>query len=471
MPKQSSLFRAAKFILAILVLAFPSRDSLTFGFSIPTNVLPTYQIRSTQSISIVNSRTHRSNVVVYSNLDNNQDANNESNQTTLEAPSPTTINKNNDDSISLILDRVTAELTQSYECLSTILKFTFMDLSTSSVSAEEIVKLCDDIDEEKERLVQSKNINEQQLIVDGLELRKLSLEVSRYQLLTKLMKKDYSAYVATASFLSPSRIDRNDLPNVQDVPFNDIMPSMSKNNDVSDDLVEDCTLDTKTFNDSILDQILLKIFRNLVEKNTNGVTSSKDGIDGLLEQGRTFMLQPNQTPEAQHKMVKDTLGGLMTPVLPPFYRIFMAGIVPKKLGVESLDGKQFGPWFYAPWLTSIVTPTFFAFLVGPSRPNRRKDGERGGLVVDKCKFLQESNCKGLCLHQCKLPAQQFFKEELGLDLTVSPNFATQECQWSFGEKPLPPDEDPSFPKGCIVGCGSRLEMGNRRGDAISPSCS
>eukprot|EP01083_Nonionella_stella_P060171 157271_1 len=116
----------------------------------------------------------------------------------------------------------------------------------------------------------------------------------------------------------------------------------------------------------------------------------------------------------------------------------MSGIVPK-LGTD-FDGKQIGPWFYAPWLTTIVTPTFFGFLVGPSRPNRRKDGERGGLVVEKCKFLQESGCKGICLHQCKLPAQQFFGEELGLELTVSPNFATQECQWSFGETPLSPEE-------------------------------
>ena len=81
-----------------------------------------------------------------------------------------------------------------------------------------------------------------------------------------------------------------------------------------------------------------------------------------------------------------------------------------------------------------------------------------GLVVEKCKFLQESGCKGLCLHQCKLPAQQFFAEELGLPLTVSPNFVTQECQWSFGEKPLPPQDDPSFPKGCLVGCESRKAL-------------
>eukprot|EP00957_Ditylum_brightwellii_P141316 10767050-Ditylum_brightwellii.AAC.1 len=88
-------------------------------------------------------------------------------------------------------------------------------------------------------------------------------------------------------------------------------------------------------------------------------------------------------------MVYNTLGGLMTPVLPPFYRIFMSGIVPK-LGTD---------------------------YDGPSKTNRRKDGMPGGLVVEKCKFLQESGCKGMCLNICKLPAQDFFKEELGLPLT------------------------------------------------------
>ena len=111
-------------------------------------------------------------------------------------------------------------------------------------------------------------------------------------------------------------------------------------------------------------------------------------------------------------------------------------------------------------------PTFFGFLVGPSTPNYRKDGQLGGLVVEKCKFLQESGCKGLCLNQCKSPAQQFFAEELGLPLTVSPNFVTQECQWSFGEVPLAPADDPSFPRGCLVGCESRKAMAGTYADEI-----
>jgi hypothetical protein len=344
-----------------------------------------------------------------------------------------------------IKTRLGDEFKEAGECLSIATDA----LLNQNVTAQDIVRVCDTLDE----ITADENL----FVADTLELRRRSLEFQRYEMLVKLMKSDYDAYVATASFLSPSRIPRSQLPNVQDV-------AMDKNAAVvstltSDDgqvLVADCELEEMKYNDSPLDKLLLGIFRKLVTQNTGGVESDKPGIEGLLDQGRTFMLQPGQTAERQHKMVYDTLGGLMTPVLPPFYRIFMSGIVPK-FGTD-LDGKQFGPWFYASFLTSFVTPTFFAFLVGPSTPNRRKDGELGGLLVEKCKFLQESGCKGLCLNQCKLPAQQFFQEELGLPLTVSPNFVTQECQWSFGEVPLSPEEDPSFPKGCLSGCESRKAL-------------
>jgi len=357
-----------------------------------------------------------------------------------------------------LTSRLLAEAREIGECAA--LLFGHVTKPDGAASADGIVALCDDLDAVPS--VRSPDRDEL-MTTTKIDLRSRAIRAARYEALNKLMRRDYDAYVATASFLSPSRIPRDELPNVQDVPYPDLPEATSAaaaaaagESEEGQPLVADCALDSKSFDDSPLDKLLLGIFRDLVTKNTGGVSSPKAGIEGLLEQGRTYMTQPGQTAEAQHAMVKNTLGGLMTPVLPPFYRIFMGGIVPQ-LGTD-LDGKQFGPWFYAPWLTSVVTPTFFGFLVGPSRPNTRKDGQWGGLVVEKCKFLQESGCKGLCLHQCKLPAQEFFKEELGLDLTVSPNFVTQECQWSFGEVPLSPEEDPSFPTGCLVGCESRKAM-------------
>lgn len=349
--------------------------------------------------------------------------------------------------LEAIKDRVVNELKEVYECASLATAPIFQ--SDDAVTPEEIVKVCDALDE--------LGIEENLFTSKQLQLRRQSLEIKRYELLAKLMKKDYDAYIATASFLSPSRIPRMKLPNIQDVPFDKNAVSVTTVVDEDGvELVADCELDDLKYNDNLLDKGILKLFRNLVQKNMGGVSSDQAGIEGLLDQARKFMLQPNQTAEAQHTMVRDSLRDLMTPVLPPFYRIFMSGIVPE-LGTD-MDGKQVGPWFYAPFLTSFVTPTFFSFLVGPSYPNRRKDGELGGLVVEKCKFLQESGCKGLCLNICKLPTQQFFKEELGLALTVSPNFVTQECQWSFGEEPLPHTEDPNFPKGCLNGCESRKAL-------------
>ena len=299
--------------------------------------------------------------------------------TTILYSSPT--ESNIEDVVSEWTNRIVNEAKEASSCVSIVASAIL--LPSEKVMAEDIVKICDTID--------TLNKNDDLFVIKTFDLRKRALKAQRYEYLSKLMQKDYDAYIATASFLSPSRIPRKELPNLQDVPIdkNAVPISTASTSLTAEDgstpLVEDCKLDNMAYQDSPLDKLLLSIFRKLVAQNTGGVTSDKPGIEGLLEQGRTFMLQPGQTPEAQHKMVYDTLGGLMTPVLPPFYRIFMSGIVPK-LGTE-WDGKQFGPWFYAPFLTSFVTPTFFGFLVGPSYPNRRKDGQLGGLVVEKCKFL------------------------------------------------------------------------------------
>ena len=299
------------------------------------------------------------------------------------------------------------------------------------------------------------------------------------QKLAELLRQNPAAYSPTAAFLVQSnKIARRDLPNVQ---FFAPPPPPSSDN------TADCTLPPTSYQDSILDKVLLGIFRNIVQSETK-YTSPLPGIKGLLDEGKTYMLsEEGQANDSinQHAFVKRSLGRLMTPFLPPFYRLFMAGIVPSKergdpdwlvslfdsinKSFPSLTpGKQLGPWFYAPALTSIVTPPFLQFLVGPSRPNYRKDGQLGGLLVEKCKFLQESGCKGLCLHQCKIPAQEFFQETLGLSLTVQPNFDTQECQWSWGEDPLPHRTDPAWPKGCLVGCPTRLQLSSSSSSS-SPS--
>jgi hypothetical protein len=286
------------------------------------------------------------------------------------------------------------EIKEVSECVSMVVSAIL--LPSVQVRAEDIVQICDVMDEQVKKATTDYAGTEEYPQSDDtvvsqhpVQLRMRALQTKRYEYLVKLMQSDYDAYIATATFLSPSRIPRNELPNLQDIPMDKTaIEAIPKQILMAEDgvtpLVADCRLEDKKYNDNILDKLLLSVFRKLVTKNTGGITSDKQGIEGLLEQGRTFLLQPGQTPEAQHKMVYNTLAGLMTPVLPPFYRIFMSGVLPKALDDQE---RQLGPWFYAPFLTSFVTPTFFGFLVGPSYPNRRKDGQLGGLVVEKCKFL------------------------------------------------------------------------------------
>jgi len=322
----------------------------------------------------------------------------------------------------------------------------------------------------------------------------------RSQLLVDLLKSDRAAYVETVSFLP---IPRHELPNRQDVPLRacDIdarRPDASSAPLVdgldADGLVPDCALEPQPMGENVAEGVLLEVTRDIYAAETGVPRAAEKGIRGLLDEMRRFMLSPQGAdPAAQQEVLIKTLRVLMTPALPPFYRVFMGGIVPKfdpaddrvgadprwladavqwarsklPVGKELLEpGRQLGPWFYAPTLTAVVAPFAFGFLVGPSRLNLRADGEWGGLVVDKCKFLQESNCKGMCLNSCKQPAQQLF-EELGLPLRVSPNFETQECQWSFGEVAPHPAEDPTWPKGCVVGCTSREAMRDLSGGTVS----
>ncbi|GMH80955.1 hypothetical protein TrST_g8645 [Triparma strigata] len=330
---------------------------------------------------------------------------------------------------------------------------------------------------------------------EGLVLRE-ALKLKRYLLLCSLLEESQDDYYRVASFLAESKVyefGRWDAPNVQgfglragaevgagvgagsggeDFKEYEPPPRVGIRERVVDGVkvTGDSELMKRNDRMSAVDGVLLWVFRKLVGEETGLGMGETKGMEGLVEQGRDYMIKTNQedtstADEKQVTMVRNTLRRLMGPIK-PIYRLFMAGIVPAKvgeaLGKEEWKDKQVfkGGLFYAPFLTSLVTPLFFQWLVGPARTSRRSDGTRGGVVVEKCRFLEISNCKGLCLHLCKSPAEQFFGEELGVSLYVQPNFESHECHWNWGEEA--PDGgvrgDEAWPKGCLEGCSDRKKV-------------
>ena len=96
-------------------------------------------------------------------------------------------------------------------------------------------------------------------------------------------------------------------------------------------------------------------------------------------------------------------------------------------------------------------------------------GYRQGVLLERCRVLEEGGCASVCLNVCKLPTQQFFTEEIGLPVTLEPNYETFECQFVYGRTPPPPELDKAFNTPCFgqcpitaMGTGSRAEAGGAR---------
>lgn len=125
------------------------------------------------------------------------------------------------------------------------------------------------------------------------------------------------------------------------------------------------------------------------------------------------------------------------------------------------------PWFrrlfpYSRWgaeLNARITPAFFTWLVGPATVEAGEvDGgvtQASTVVIERCRYLAESGCVGMCANLCKAPVQAFFTESLGMPLTMSPDFESLECRMVFGKSPPPLEEDPGLVgAGCLEGCAS-----------------
>ncbi len=70
----------------------------------------------------------------------------------------------------------------------------------------------------------------------------------------------------------------------------------------------------------------------------------------------------------------------------------------------------------------------------------------------RCRYLEETGCASVCLNSCKVPTQEFFDKDMGLPLTMTPNYEDFSCQFSFGLSPRPQTKDDAFHTPCFAQC-------------------
>jgi hypothetical protein len=193
----------------------------------------------------------------------------------------------------------------------------------------------------------------------------------------------------------------------------------------------------------LADKLFLIVFRNQMAKRV-GIDSDlpKDDYMGLME--LTAAMNARFSDRRQVQLIaQDVLRSLFPSWMPPQYKILFSKPFP-----------QFSCRMNA-WATSIVG----TWLMGETEINDveidgGKIGRNQGLLVKRCRFLQESNCASVCVNSCKIPTQNFFQQDMGLPLTMTPDYETFECQFSFGLTPTDANELDAKNTPCLSKCPS-----------------
>ncbi|KMZ61821.1 hypothetical protein ZOSMA_4G01100 [Zostera marina] len=166
------------------------------------------------------------------------------------------------------------------------------------------------------------------------------------------------------------------------------------------------------------------------KKNRGGGLFDMD-YESFVDVSRSVMKGRNR--KQQQEIVREVLMSMLPPGAPAQFR------------------KLFPPTKWSAEFNAALTVPFFQWLVGPSEVVEVEiEGikQRSGVHIKKCRYLENSGCVGMCVNMCKFPTQDFFTNEFGLPLTMTPNFEDMSCDMIYGQVPPPFEEDPVSKQPC-----------------------
>lgn len=188
------------------------------------------------------------------------------------------------------------------------------------------------------------------------------------------------------------------------------------------------------YKDNWFDLIAINHLSKTVQAAT-GLRNNKSGYESLVEaatmakQKFNAIQQQEVTIQALDKLFPQFVFALIKkqPLPPKFTREFFA----------------------------LITTMLFTWLLGPSEVRESEINgriERNAVYIKKCRFLEETNCVGMCVNMCKLPTQSFIKNTLGMPVNMVPNFDDMSCEMIFGQDSPASIDDPSLKQPCYKQC-------------------
>ncbi|CAM8959401.1 unnamed protein product [Rhodiola kirilowii] len=209
----------------------------------------------------------------------------------------------------------------------------------------------------------------------------------------------------------------------------------------------------------VLDDVFLNVFRAKMVEEV-GWNSEKPGYDGLIEVATHLMMKTRNNTDTKDAAVRILIFVRILVALFPSWLLQLY----KKL-IAPLGGGQ-----VAAVMVARVTAITCQWLMGRCTVNSVDFGNgfswNSGVFVEKCKYLEESKCVGICINTCKLPTQAFFSDYMGVPLLMEPNFDDYSCQFKFGVAAPLPQQDSALKEPCLAICPNAIRRRDANKDAL-----
>ena len=193
-----------------------------------------------------------------------------------------------------------------------------------------------------------------------------------------------------------------------------------------------------TYQDNWFDRICIALFTHQMSKALGGRTTKRKGYEGIVDLS-TKIMQGRNCKQQQAVVTR-----ILKSIIPAPVRLVVRRFIsPNRLVCE---------------LNAWCAAKLFKWLVGPCEVrrveivnrSRRPKIQNSNVYIRKCRYLESSNCAGMCINMCKLPTQDFFTRNLGIPLAMRPNFEDFSCEMVFGQVPPPFETEASYNQPCLA---------------------
>jgi hypothetical protein len=191
------------------------------------------------------------------------------------------------------------------------------------------------------------------------------------------------------------------------------------------------------YHDNWIDRTFIRLFAYKMARAVGQGTPLK-GYDGFVHLSQQIMEGRN----AQQQQA--TVAVVLQSLVPgPALWIIRTVTRPTQLVCE------LNAWFATQLFEWLVGPCEVRSVEVPIANNQLRP-QRSGVHIQKCRYLEQSGCVGMCINMCKLPTQKFFTEDFGIPLTMVPNFEDFSCEMIFGQAPPPLETEDAYHQPCLI---------------------